>query len=101
MFDFKTEKAAKLFSDLVLSSDGTEPCYDPNLLDKDNAHDSVTDMYVENHTNRGMDPKVAEELCEGCKVKELCLAFALENDEREFVWGGTTPAVRKEMKNGK
>lgn len=42
-------------------------------------------------------PEVAQELCAGCHVAEMCLAYALVNEERDHIWGGTTPDQRKEL----
>lgn len=35
--------------------------------------------------------------CAGCPVKGECLAFALANDERYGIWGGTTPHQRRRI----
>lgn len=33
-------------------------------------------------------------LCEICPVKDICLSYAIENDEYENVWGGLTATER-------
>lgn len=33
-----------------------------------------------------------------CRIREACLIFALTNNERTGVWGGTTPATRKAIR---
>jgi hypothetical protein len=40
----------------------------------------------------------AKTVCRDCPVREACLAHALKNDEREGVWGGTTPVERARVK---
>lgn len=37
------------------------------------------------------------EFCSKCKVKERCLEFALNNEERFGVWGGLTPSERNRI----
>lgn len=57
---------------------------------------------------RGVEPEVffpiseedawrAKELCGACDVRELCLAFSLQNRERYGVWGGITEKERLDM----
>ena len=41
--------------------------------------------------------KTARELCAGCPVKNVCLAYALENAEPFGVWGGLSTRERKEL----
>jgi len=39
----------------------------------------------------------AKAICETCPVAAECLAYALERYETEGVWGGTTPAERRQL----
>lgn len=41
--------------------------------------------------------KFAEAFCSDCPVKQLCLNYALENNEDYGVWGGKTPQERFKM----
>ena len=41
--------------------------------------------------------RAARALCSGCPVANECLSYALVNDERHGVWGGTTPRQRLDM----
>ena len=41
--------------------------------------------------------KFAEVFCNTCDVKQLCLEYALDGDERFGVWGGKTPKQRIEV----
>jgi len=36
-------------------------------------------------------------ICRDCPVRGLCLQDALENEETEGIWGGTTPSQREAM----
>lgn len=40
-------------------------------------------------------------ICKACPVQAECLEFALENDERYGIWGGTLPPERARMKGKK
>lgn len=40
-------------------------------------------------------------VCQGCPVQAECLEFALANDERYGIWGGTLPSERAKMKGRK
>ncbi len=40
---------------------------------------------------------VARAVCAGCPVQQACLQVALANGEDYGVWGGTTPAERREL----
>ena len=40
---------------------------------------------------------VARKFCETCKVKDDCLAYALENEIVHGVWGGVSASKRKRM----
>jgi WhiB family redox-sensing transcriptional regulator len=39
-------------------------------------------------------------VCGRCGVREQCLAYALEHDERQGVWGGLTTRARDRIRNG-
>ena len=40
----------------------------------------------------------AKAVCAGCPVRQACLEFALANDERWGVWGGTSERQRRAMR---
>jgi len=44
------------------------------------------------------DQEFAAGLCRICPARLPCLAHALDNGERYGVWGGTTPAQRKQLR---
>jgi WhiB family redox-sensing transcriptional regulator len=43
----------------------------------------------------------AVKICDACPVKEVCLEYALGNDEVWGIWGGLTPNQRKRLKRGR
>jgi WhiB family redox-sensing transcriptional regulator len=46
----------------------------------------------------GESPRLARSICAECPVRDLCLAWALDHDERFGIFGGTTPAERKKIR---
>lgn len=40
---------------------------------------------------------ILKKLCNACPEKENCLATAMRNKEEAGVWGGLTPAERREL----
>lgn len=40
----------------------------------------------------------AKRVCASCLVREPCLQFALDNDEKLGVWGGTSEAERRKLR---
>ena len=43
------------------------------------------------------DPSRAKQICAACPVQAPCLEFAINNREREGIWGGLTVAERWEL----
>jgi WhiB family redox-sensing transcriptional regulator len=41
--------------------------------------------------------RAAKVICAGCPVRAACLDYALENHEREGVWGGTAAKERRRI----
>jgi WhiB family redox-sensing transcriptional regulator len=69
---------------------------------------SPPDMWQERAACFGIDPDVffpiSEEeagpalaFCNGCSLREICLAWALKNGERYGVWGGLTEQQRRRL----
>lgn len=60
---------------------------------------TVADWYAEGDATakRGARLARALELCNGCPVREPCLAYALANGETFGVWGGLTPRERHRL----
>lgn len=66
------------------------------------------DHWQERGSCYGVDPEVffppteedaseALSFCAGCAVKDICLAWAVQNGERYGVWGGTTEQQRRRL----
>jgi WhiB family redox-sensing transcriptional regulator len=49
------------------------------------------------HPDLGRNGGDARAVCAACPLREACLAYALEHDERYGVWGGTSPQERRAM----
>jgi hypothetical protein len=69
---------------------------------------SPPDRWQERSACYGLDPEIffptteeeaglALSYCGVCRVKEMCLAWALQNGERYGVWGGTTEQTRRRL----
>jgi len=69
---------------------------------------SPPDHWQERSACYGLDPEIffptteeeaglALSYCGVCGVKEMCLAWALQNGERYGVWGGTTEQTRRRL----
>ena len=69
--------------------DGTQLCLtaDPNIF------------FPEEYTEESV--AAAKAICTDCWVKDKCLSFAMANNEREGVWGATTPRERRNIKRRK
>lgn len=57
--------------------------------------DVHTDVFF---PEKGATTTAARDICRQCRVQTLCLAYALEHDERNGIWGGTTPRERSRLK---
>lgn len=53
-------------------------------------------FYPEEYTDA--DVAQAKSICGDCWIKEECLSFAIKINEKEGVWGGTTPAERRRIR---
>ena len=65
---------------------GTQLCltYDPDIFFPEDYEDSSVAK--------------AKGICNSCWVKDGCLSFALKTNEKEGIWGGTTPVERRRIK---
>lgn len=44
--------------------------------------------------------RLARFICARCTVRAACLAYALEHDEQEGIWGGLPPRARRRLSRG-
>lgn len=47
---------------------------------------------------KGGSTREAKRICHVCPVREECLEWALENDERFGIWGGMSERERRRMR---
>lgn len=81
-----------------MSDDTTRPAQPrPDWFDERNCRDVDTRLFFpmqgENHLSAA-----AKAVCAGCTVREQCLQFALDNEERFGIWGGTSEKQRRRMR---
>lgn len=50
---------------------------------------------------RGQSPAPAVAVCETCTVREVCLDYAIAEDLDDGVWGGMSPAQRKQLRRAR
>ncbi|WP_062201011.1 WhiB family transcriptional regulator [Demequina salsinemoris] len=47
---------------------------------------------------KGGSTREAKKVCASCEVRQECLNYALENDERFGIWGGLSERERRKLK---
>jgi len=47
---------------------------------------------------KGGSTREAKRICADCTVREECLEYALDNDERFGIWGGLSERERRRLK---
>ena len=47
---------------------------------------------------KGGSTREAKRICESCGVRQECLEYALENDERFGIWGGLSERERRRLR---
>lgn len=50
------------------------------------------------HPEKGGSTREAKKVCQNCEVREECLQWALDNDERYGIWGGMSERERRKLK---
>lgn len=48
---------------------------------------------------KGTSPKPAKMVCFRCEVRQECLQYALDNNERYGVWGGLSERQRRRLRS--
>ena len=70
----------------AIDANGGAPCQDvPQIFFPEDFPDRGTRDYV---------VKLAKALCAECPLRDICFAYAIENQERYGVWAGTLPHER-------
>lgn len=49
------------------------------------------------HPEKGQSARPAKGVCAACDIREGCLSYALANDERFGIWGGTSYRERRKI----
>ncbi|THG30729.1 WhiB family transcriptional regulator [Naasia lichenicola] len=47
---------------------------------------------------KGGSTREAKKICTSCEVKQQCLEYALQNDERFGIWGGLSERERRKLR---
>jgi WhiB family transcriptional regulator, redox-sensing transcriptional regulator len=47
---------------------------------------------------KGGSTRDAKRICDSCEVRQQCLDYALENDERFGIWGGLSERERRKLR---
>lgn len=47
---------------------------------------------------KGGSTREAKRICQSCEVRDKCLEYALEHDERFGIWGGLSERERRRLK---
>lgn len=47
---------------------------------------------------KGGSTRDAKRICSACEVRDECLEYALQNDERFGIWGGLSERERRKLK---
>ena len=47
---------------------------------------------------KGGSTRDAKRICTSCEVRDACLEYALQNDERFGIWGGLSERERRKLK---
>lgn len=48
--------------------------------------------------DRGESAEAAKAVCAGCAVRQRCLEYALDHNERHGIWGGTSERDRRRLR---
>lgn len=57
------------------------------------------DLFFPSHINGVADARAARKVCRKCPVRAECLEYALNDSRITGVWGGTTAAERRHIRD--
>ncbi len=93
----KIRQQARLFAGLMASFVSTPRGDEGMLAWQDDALCLQTDPEAF-FPEKGQSTKPAKQVCLGCDVRQECLDYAVQNDERFGVWGGLSERERRLLK---
>lgn len=53
------------------------------------------------YPEKGGSTREAKQVCKSCEVREQCLQYALDHDERFGIWGGLSRTERRQLNQEK
>ena len=83
---------------LVIGDDegaGPDPTLDTSWMDVAECKGMDPELF---HPNRGEDTAAAKAVCVKCLARVECLEYALTNNEKVGIWGGTSERERRAMR---
>lgn len=57
-----------------------------------------TEMFFPEPADKGGNSRQARKICARCSVQRECFIYAMENDIRFGIWGGTVERTRRRMR---
>jgi len=69
----------------------------PDWIEEGRCHDRPHLTYLF-FSDDPSEQKTAKAMCGECPVRAHCLVYSLESNERFGIWGGTSPAERKRIR---
>lgn len=76
-------------------------CWPDPTLDGDELAAHVARWFPISYQRHGRPIPLVEQtraVCSACPVQDQCLIYALDENERDGIWGGTTPRQRERMR---
>ncbi len=68
---------------------------DLSWMDRGRCTETGDDLHF---PEKGHPTKGAKMVCHGCEVRQECLEYALANDIRYGIWGGTSERERRRLR---
>lgn len=89
-------KASYTWAQFLYDIGANDREFDPmEWRDRANCRSVNTSLFF---PERGVSVEQARQVCQGCEVREDCLDYALENNERHGIWGGLSERQRRMMR---
>jgi WhiB family transcriptional regulator, redox-sensing transcriptional regulator len=68
---------------------------EPNWQERARCAETDPDAFF---PEKGGSTREAKKICLGCDVRDECLEYALQHDERHGIWGGLSDRERRKLK---